>query len=305
MQQFEPRLDELGAFVRVAELGSLTAAALRLRIPKSTLSRRLSRLEEGLGAQLLARTTRKLHLTEAGVAYLERIGPALARIEEAGREAQGDRDTPRGHLRITAPGDLALTWLPPLVATFRARHPAVTLEVLVEARRMDLVGEGIDLAVRAAAELADSGLVARRIASAELALWASARYLRRKGTPRAPADLARHAIGCLGPPLSRLTLRGPEGSRTTDVRTIVASNEPLFLREVALRDGGIVILPSAFARADEGLTRVLPAHSLRPVGLYLVHPPARVVPAKVRAFRDFLTKHAPDSAPFRALLRKW
>jgi len=305
MQQFEPRLEELWAFVRVAELGSLTAAAQRLRIPKSTLSRRLSRLEEGLGAQLLARTTRKLHLTEAGAAYLERVGPALLRIEEAGREAQGHLDTPRGHLRITAPADLSITWLPPLIASFRARHPQVTIEVLVESRFIDLVGEGVDLAVRPAAELQDSGLVARRIAATELALWASRRYLRRKGTPHAPADLTRHALLQLGPPKGSLTLRGPEGQSLTEVRVVASGNDPMFLRELALKDAGIAVLPSLFARAEEGLVRVLPEHGLRPVGLYLVHPAARAVPAKVRIFRDYLTKHAPGSAPFLALLRKW
>ncbi|WP_394847302.1 LysR family transcriptional regulator [Pendulispora brunnea] len=304
-QQFFPQLEELEAFVRIAELGSLTAAAQRLRVPKSTLSRRLSRLEEGLGAQLLTRTTRKLHLTEVGAAYLERIAPALAHIDEANREAQGDRDTPRGHLRITAPVDLATTWLPPLIATFCARHPAVTVEVLVEARFMDLVGEGIDLAVRPAAELADSGLVARRISTTDLALWASPRYLRRRSLPRVPADLERHVMAVLGPPIARLTLRGPEGVRHTDVKTAIASNDPIFLRELALKDGGIVILPSLFARADLGLVRVLPDWALRQVGLYLVHPAARVVPAKVRAFRDYLTKHAPDSTAYRALLRRW
>ena len=265
----------------------------------------MSRLEEGLGAQLLARTTRKLHLTEAGAAYLERVGPALLRIEEAGREAQGHLDTPRGHLRITAPADLSITWLPPLIASFRARHPQVTIEVLVESRFIDLVGEGVDLAVRPAAELQDSGLVARRIAATELALWASRRYLRRKGTPHAPADLTRHALLQLGPPKGSLTLRGPEGQSLTEVRVVASGNDPMFLRELALKDAGIAVLPSLFARAEEGLVRVLPEHGLRPVGLYLVHPAARAVPAKVRIFRDYLTKHAPGSAPFLALLRKW
>ncbi|WP_394822829.1 LysR family transcriptional regulator [Pendulispora albinea] len=305
MQQFTPQIEELEAFVRVAELGSLTAAAKRLRVPKSTLSRRLSRLEEGLGTQLLTRTTRKLHLTEVGTAYLEQVAPALARIDEASREAQGDRDIPRGHLRITAPVDLATTWLPPLVAVFRARHPALRIEVLVEARFMDLVGEGVDLAVRPAFELADSGLVARRISSTELALWASPRYLRRHGTPRAPSDLTDHVLAVLGRPIARLTLSGPDGAHTADVQTSIASNDPIFLRELALKDGGIAILPGLFARADRGLARVLPGYCLRPVGLYLVHPAARVVPAKVRVFRDFLAKHAPDSAAYRALLRRW
>src|SRR5262245_12238846 len=143
-QQRSPPLEDLEAFAHVAETGSFTAAARRMRLPKSTVSRRIARLETELATSLVVRTSRRVSLTEAGAVYLERVGPALRRIAEASQEAREERERPRGHLRVTAPFDVAMWWLAPLVASFRSEQPDVSIEVIVDDRRLDLVAEGID-----------------------------------------------------------------------------------------------------------------------------------------------------------------
>lgn len=313
--QQSPALEDLEAFLRITEAKSLTAAAKRLRLPKSTLSRRLARLEQHLGAQLLVRTTRKLHLTETGSAYLERVAPALSRIEEATRAAREERDSPKGHVRMSAPFDLGTTWLPPLLNAFREKYPEITLEVLLEGRRVDLVGEGIDIALRAAAQLADSSLVARRIASAEIGLWASATYLKKRGTPKTVDDLKKHDVLVLGSPEKRLVLKrqattngededGPASERSIDVRAALSSNEPSFLFEMALEDAGIAMVPGLCATGDTRLVRVLPGWIAGSTGLFVVHAASAVVPAKVRALRDFLAAHSPTASGCREVVAK-
>lgn len=292
-----PALEDLEAFVAVAETGSFTAAARRMRVPKSTVSRRVARLEADLEATLIVRTSRQVTLSEAGAGYLERIGPALERIEEASAAARDERERPRGHLRVTAPVDLAIAWMPRWARELRARHPELTIELLVEDRRVDLVAEGIDVALRAATQLEDSTLVARRIASIELGLWASPRYLKKRGRPKKVEDLAKHdfvlprALQARG----RLVLLGPEGERTVEVQAPVGANDMAFLERVAAEDAGIAVLPSTVSiDARASLEHVLPQYSAGTSSLFCVYPSGRVVPAKVRAFRDFVLEKAPE-----------
>jgi DNA-binding transcriptional LysR family regulator len=293
-QQQSPALEDLEAFVRVAETGSFTAAAKRMRLPKSTISRRIARLEAGLDTALVVRTSRKVGLTEAGAVYLERVAPALSKIDEASRAAREERERPRGHLRVTAPFDVAMVWLAPKIASFRSKHPEVTIEVLVDDRRLDLAAEGIDLAVRAATRLEDSSLVARKIATATLALWASPAYLKKRGTPRSPDDLARHDLIVHRASQERgvLLLHGPGGERAVQVRAAIGSNDFPFVYRLAAEGGGVAVLPSILASAEAPLARVLPDWTLGTSSLYLVHASAQLVPAKVRAFRDHLIEHA-------------
>jgi DNA-binding transcriptional LysR family regulator len=186
-QQSEtPDLEELQAFVAIAAQGSLTGAARRLGLPKSTVSRRLSRLEEKVGVALVHRTTRRLSLTESGLVYRERVAPALAALDEARSALREQHETPRGHLRVTAPFDLGLTTLAPLVGAFLQRWPETSVEVLLTERLLDLVEERIDLAVRAAASLPDSSLSARRLAGVSLVLVATPQHLARHRAPPSP-----------------------------------------------------------------------------------------------------------------------
>lgn len=295
--------------MRVAETGSFTAAAKRLRVPKSTISRRIARLETDLDTALVVRTSRRVTLSEAGAVYLERIVPALAKIDEASREAREERERPRGHLRVTAPFDIASGWLASILPVFRERCPEVTLEIIVDDRRLDLVAEGIDVALRAARQLEDSTLVARRLATMTISLWASRSYLRKRGKPRTPEDLAHHDVlylrGAQG--RSRLVLHGEDGERAVDVNVPLSSNDMVFLRRMADAGQGIAAIPSVLSMRSE-LEHVLPGWTLAESALFAVYPSARLVPAKVRVFRDYLVEMAPTleqgSDPERSRARR-
>lgn len=296
-QSEAPELEEIVAFLRVAETGSFTAAGERLGLPKSTVSRRVARLEAKLGVQLVHRTTRSLALTEAGNLFHEQASRALAALEEAAHVARAGRESPRGHLRLTAPYDVGAGSLAPLVAAFTRQHPEVTVEVILTDSTLDLVAEGIDLALRGAAVLPDSSLVGRKLASLEFWLVASPAYLKQRGTPRSPAELRNHDLALLRANHGRgkLQLHLADGSsEELVVRAAVSANGFGFLRAAALADGHLAMLPDIYAAPElraGRLVRVLPAYTVGTGNMFLVHPAAKVLPAKARAFRDFLLEH--------------
>src|SRR5262245_60981856 len=184
-------LRRVAAFVRVVEAGSFSAAAVALRLPTSSVSRAVAGLEDELGVRLLHRTTRKLTLTDAGQAYFARMQAVLAEANEATQEALTSASDPRGQVRVTAPVDLGVLFLPPIIAELAARHPRLTIEMSLTSRRVDLVEEGFDLAIRAAV-LEDSSLVARKLGMTDLGVFAAPAYVDRRGRPRTVADLAAH-----------------------------------------------------------------------------------------------------------------
>lgn len=296
-QSGAPEIEEIVAFLRVAETGSFTAAGERLGLPKSTVSRRVARLEAKLGVQLVHRTTRSLALTEAGNLFHEQASRALAALEEATHAAREGRESPRGHLRLTAPYDVGAGSLAPLIAAFAREHPEVTVEVLLTDRTLDLVAEGIDLALRGAAALPDSSLVGRKLASLEFWLVASPAYLKRRGTPRTPAELAEHDLALLRANHGRGKLQlsaGDGGVEELAVRAAVSANGFGFLRAAALADGHVAMLPDTYAAPElraGRLVRVLPGYTVGTGNMFLVHPAAKVLPAKARAFRDFVLAH--------------
>jgi DNA-binding transcriptional LysR family regulator len=184
-------LNDVATFVRVADGGGFTAAANALGVPKSTVSRSLARLERVLGVRLVHRTTRALALTEAGRAYYDRVRGAVLGVAEATADVVDLGTEPRGSIRVTTPVDVGQVLLAEVVAGFVQRYPQVHFEVTLTSRIVDLVAEGFDLALRAS-ELRDSSLVARRIGNTGMGLFASPAYLKRRGTPKAVADLASH-----------------------------------------------------------------------------------------------------------------
>ena len=293
-QSGAPEIEEIVAFLRVAETGSFTAAGERLGLPKSTVSRRVARLEAKLGVQLVHRTTRSLALTEAGNMFHDRASRALAALEEATLAARDGREIPRGHLRLTAPYDVGAGSLAPLIAAFTRLYPEVTVEVVLTDRTLDLVAEGIDLALRGAAAMPDSSLVGRKLASLEFWLVASPAYLKQRGTPRTPADLLGHDLALMRTTHGRgkLPIFSADGtSEELSVRAAVSANGFGFLRAAALADGYVAMVPANDAgpeiRAGK-LVRVLPGYTVGTGNMFLVHPAAKVLPAKARAFRDFL-----------------
>ena len=285
-------LNRVATFVRVAESGSFTTAARSLRLPTSSVSRAVANLEEELGSRLINRSTRKLSLTDAGDQYFQRMQAVLGEAHEATEAIAGFARDPRGVVRLTAPVDLGLHVLPRIVAKLTERHPGLVIELVLTSRRVDLIEEGIDLALRGG-RLEESSLVARKIVDSELGIFASPAYLARRDPPRTLADLAHHPClrygGRGGDRPWRLT--GPRGDETVAVTGPVVCDDMMFLREMALAGFGLTLLPAQNVAADvaaKRLVRVLPRFRLGGAGLYLLWPSRRLVPARVAAVRDFL-----------------
>lgn len=184
-------LNAIAVFVRVVEAGSFSAAARRMGMPKATVSAKVAHLEKSLGLSLLHRTTRKIRVTEAGEEYFRHCAEAIREVEKAEAALQSASGKPSGVLRVTAPVDLGHTLLPRVVDTYAARYPDVAVELLVTNRIVDLVGEGIDLAIRPSQVLKDSSLIARRFYEMGSNLWASPDYVQRLGAPAHPRDLKK------------------------------------------------------------------------------------------------------------------
>jgi DNA-binding transcriptional LysR family regulator len=287
-------LSDIRAFVRVADLGSLSQAARALAVPKSTVSRSLSRLEATVGAILLDRSPRHLRLTEAGLLFRPHAARILADVEEAGTAMDGFVGTPRGTLRVSAPFTLAMTLVAPMTPGFLARHPEVQLLLDVEDRVVDLPVEAVDLAIRVG-PLPDSGLIARRLMSTEMWTCASPAYLAAHGAPGQVADLASHALiaGLTRPAAWSYTAPGGEAERL-EVRPRNAICEPMSLRQVLVGGAGIGRLPdfvAAEAVARRELVRLLPGLTGDTFDVHAMYTSHRSLSAKVRAFIDALVEH--------------
>jgi DNA-binding transcriptional LysR family regulator len=270
-------LDGIAIFVKVVQAGSFSRAARQLGLPNTTVSAKVARLEKRLGVTLIQRTTRKLHVTPAGRAYYERCAPALEAVQQAEAEMTLAAAEPAGLLRITAPGDVAHGLLPPLVTRFLERYPRAEVEIVVANRVVDLLAEGVHLAIRAA-PLADSTLVARKFLPFSGGLWASPAYLKRKGTPRSAQDLADHD--------GLVFARVPAKSlRPLAFKTRIVADDLETLRIFAQRGRGIATLIDYLAN-EAGLVQVLPDWSWMSGALSFVYPGQRFVPANVRAFID-------------------
>jgi DNA-binding transcriptional LysR family regulator len=286
-------LNRIATFVRVVEAGSFTAAAAALGLPKSSVSRNVARLEDDLGVRLLQRTTRKLQLTEAGRLYFEHVNAALGGLDEASRAVTELSREPHGTVRVTAPPDLATSYLADVFARFQRRHPRIRVDLNLSSRVVDLVGEGYDLAIRAG-RLTDSSLVGRKIGDSELGLFASPDYLARRGTPVHPADLAAHdcVIYRVGGAPGPWRLTGPDDEQIVAVSGPFVSDDIGFLRHVVATGLGIGLLPTFRLpepnAAHDALVRVLPDYAVRGSALHVLWPSARYVPVRVALLRDFL-----------------
>jgi DNA-binding transcriptional LysR family regulator len=283
-------LEQVSAFLRVVETGSFTRAAELLGVSKSSVSRRIAQLEERLGARLLSRTTRKIALTEVGDLYYQKASEALNALDEAGRSVSSLQDEARGHLKITAPADFH-TVLASMIPAFTSRYPGISVEVIFSQRILDLVGEGIDIALRAGA-LQDSSLIARKLSGSQRRLYATPGYLHANGTPAEPSDLESHAFILFRGQGSkeRLSLYKGEEKAEVEVTGRISGDGFDFIRQVVLSGLGIGALPSMIAEpvVERGeLERVLPEWEGDNTGLYLVYPAGRFVSAKVQVFRDF------------------
>ncbi|MGE0117043.1 MAG: LysR family transcriptional regulator [Dongiaceae bacterium] len=287
-------LDGIAAFARVVDSGSFSAAAHRLGISKSAVSAHVQRLEERLGIRLLNRTTRRLSVTEAGAAYYRHCARILAEAEAAEQAASALQREPRGTLRISAPNSFGWMHVAPTVPAFLKRYPDVAVDIALSPAHVDLVEERLDLAIRIGV-LEDSPLIVRKLAPSRLVFCASPGYLRERGMPREPADLARHNCLCtsLLPWGDEWRLAGKRGDVRVAVGGTVRSNSAEMLRAAALDGVGIAVLPTwAVAKPlrNGALRRVLPAWEPPASTIYAVYPGNRLMSMKVRAFVDHLAK---------------
>ena len=289
------RFKDLEAFIAVVESGSFTAAAERLDIAKSAVSRRVSALEERLGVQLLRRTTRRLNLTETGQSYYEHSARILADLDEAEAAVLQQHGELRGNLRVALPLSFGTRHMSEPIAEFRRRHPRVTFDLDLNDRRIDLIAEGVDVAVRIG-RLADSTLIARRLFEARTVVCASPEYLERRGNPQTPDQLADH--DCLLysnlPDPTKWVCTDREGGRhSIDVPSTMIASSGDFLCAAASEGLGIVMQPTFIA--GEAISRgelqsVLTDYQWPVTPAYAIYPPTRHLSYRVREFIDFLAE---------------
>lgn len=292
-------LADIAVFVSVIDAGTFTAAADRLDTSKSVVSKTVSRLEQRLGVRLLNRSTRRLSPTDAGRALYERAAPALAALDEAQRDLTRLQAEPQGRVRLAVPMSFGLMHVAPLLTAIGERHPKIALEVRFDDEMVDVIGTGIDVALRIG-ELPDSSMVARRLCAFRLVCVASADYLVRRGTPQTPEDLARHdaLIYTLGAESRQWRFHDAEGAEhLVAVQGRLACNSSLALREAALAGAGIAVIPLAYVGADLAggrLRRLLPDHRLRTPQVHVVTPARRLQSQPVKAVIDLLAERFAD-----------
>lgn len=287
-------LSDIAVFVTVVRAGSFTAAADSLGLSKSQVSKCVSRLEAGLGARLLQRTTRRLRLTEAGVALHESGRRALDAVEEAQLTVSRLQGAPRGTLVVSASIAFGSTQLPPVLARLASQHPELSIELRLDDRHVDLVREGVDVAIRITGAPPDSSLVYRRLATNRQVVCAAPAYLERRGVPYVPEDLRQHE--CIAhtqraePRLWHLTSASGQAF-AAPVNGRFAISSALALRQAALEGLGIVEINSYLVGADIGagrLIRLLDGYQPRELSIYAVFPQRRHLAPKVRVFVDAL-----------------
>jgi DNA-binding transcriptional LysR family regulator len=291
------RLSAMQAFVAVADLQGFAPAARKLAVSASAVTRMVAALEERLGVRLLQRTTRSVTLTDAGARYLDRARRILAEIDEAEDSAQAEQARPTGRLTVSAPTLFGRMHVAPLMGEFLAAHPDVTGELLLADRMLNLVDEGIDLALRIG-RLEDSSLIVRKAGETRRVLVASPAYLERHGVPSVPQDLSAHQVIQVLPlaPTLEWTFRAARNV-SDEVRVSVAAHYVTNSVDAALwhaeHGGGLTQALSYQVMesiAAGRLRAVLTEHEPPPLPIQWVYPTSRLLSAKVRAFIDLATR---------------
>lgn len=285
------RLHEMEVFIAVAEAGGFAKAGGRLRLSPPAVTRAVYALEDRLGARVFNRTTRSLTITDVGQRFLESARRILTELDTAEKEAVGETSMPQGHLTLTASVTFGRFTLAPIVAGFLNQHPRVTASVLLLDRIVNLVEEGVDVAIRIG-PLPDSTLIAKRIGAVRRVLVASPKYLRQRGTPKAPADLKLHSVIAFTGLMPGREWRFSNGQKqgSVSLRPNIEINDASAAIEAAERGHGITVALSYMVndKIRKGqLATVLEAFSPEPEPVHLVYPEARLIAPKVRAFIDY------------------
>jgi DNA-binding transcriptional LysR family regulator len=296
--------EDMEVFVRVVEEGSFAAAARALGLPKSNVSRRVARLEDHLGARLLHRTTRQLSLTEVGAAYHGRVTAILDDLREAEDAVRSLHTVPRGTLRVSAPLTLGYRFLGEIVASFMQSCPEVQVDLSLSDRVVDLIEEGFDVAVRVG-RLADSSMIAKRLASGRRALVASPAYLREHGAPARPDDLRDHH--CLLYTYEASGSSWRVGDTSVPVKGRLVSNNGDVLLAAAVAGLGVALVPRFMCGpllANGTLVELLAEHASDDAAIHALYPHNRHLSAKVRAFVDHLAMSMSPVPPWEAAPRR-
>jgi DNA-binding transcriptional LysR family regulator len=296
------KLEAMNALVKVVASGSYAEAARRLGLTRSAVSKGVMELEQMLGARLLDRTTRRVTPTEAGLAYYERCMAILAQVEETEAQVSRLHDEPKGILKVNGPMSFGALYLGMAIADFMIRYGDLKVELTLTDRFIDPLEEGADITVRIGT-LTDSSLIARRIAPARMVLVASPDYLKKRGTPHAPADLINHRCLSYGHTTSmqrwHLTEKGQPIS--VSIGSCLSSNNGDALRDAAVKGIGITSLPTFIVGEDIAAGRlkiVLPDNRPADLTIHALYAPNRYLAAKTRVFIDFLVERFGKNPPW-------
>lgn len=289
------KLEAMNAFVKVVSLGSYAEAGRALGLTRSAVSKAVMELEQLLGARLLDRTTRRVSATEAGLAYYESCVDVLARVEETEMQVSRLHDEPRGVLKVNAPVSFGVLHLGPVTGEFMGRYPDLKIELTLNDRFIDPIEEGVDVTIRIGI-LADSSLIARRLAPARRVLVAAPEYLKRRGVPSSPDDLVQHRCLNYGhtTTLQRWQLTREGRIVSLALNSVLCSNNGDVLRAAALAGQGIANLPTFLVGPDikaGRLRQVLPAFPPTELAIFALYAPNRYLAAKTRLLIDFLAAH--------------
>jgi len=298
------KVDELkrvGVFTRVVEAKSFSEAARQLGVAKSAVSKQVSLLEKEVGVRLLNRSTRSISLTEAGEIFYRHCQDIVTRTHVALDELRQYQNQPTGTLKVSSPISFGTSHLVPIIKELRALYPHLKIELLLEDRIINMVEEGVDLAIRIG-WMQESNLVAKKLCQVPMVAFASPDYLAKMGIPKKPSDLTDHhfiSMSLFNAPL-RWNFEKNGKSETVQMHSPVKSNSPDAVVSLALAGQGISALANnmVFDHIDSGaLLPVLPGFNLKPVGIYAVYPHREHMPPKVRAFMDFLSRRC-QQAPW-------
>lgn len=288
-------LNAMEVFVRVVQAGSFSEAARNLNLTPSAVSKQVSRLEDRLGARLINRTTRRLGLTEEGSAFFERAQRILTDVEEAEQAVSHLHGAPRGTLKLNAPVVFGHAHIAPLLPGYLAKHPEMRIDLSTNDRFVDLLEEGLDLVIRIG-ELSDSSLIARKLAVTRRVVVASDGYLKARGRPQQPRDLAHHnSLVFLYRAVRNVwRFEGPEGPVSVEVRGDVETNSIEVILELLLAGHGVALMPTWLVGEhlrDGRLVQLMEDYVYPDAQIYAVYPPGRHLSPKVRSFVDYLVQH--------------
>ncbi len=294
-------LNEVLVFIKVVQAGSFTQAAKQLSMPNSTVSSKVSSLEKRLGTTLITRTTRRLSVTPAGQAYFKKCLLGLEEIKSGENEIAASQGEPQGLLRLTAPVELGSSVLPQLILAYTAKYPKVSVEVILTDRRVELLAENIDLAIRAS-ELRDSTLIGKKLGVSGFFVFSSPKYLKLRGEPKHPRELKDHSCLHFTPLGSESwNLAGPKGALNVSVPGKMIVNDLTMLKALTISGMGISLLPSFYCKSElqtGKLVRILPEWQTTPTPIHFVYPAQKFVSSKLISFINLATE------PIKTLLFK-